>query len=116
MKCLRIPGVEDSMMVNDFVCLRCGRGQSTSVVKITKFERDDSGQGKHKVHVKWCLRPEETKAGRQPFHDVNELVVSDRETMEEWKNVVGNCNVLSLEDEIKRGGGGVVDAHHYKTP
>ena len=111
---LSILGSEERMSVDSFVRLRCG--QSTAVVRITKIDVDCSGKEKHKVHVQWCYRPEETKAGRQPFHGESELLISDRETVEDWTSVLGTCNVLTVEESMRRRDGSAYFwRFHYQT-
>ena len=112
-KRLLIRGSEERMSVDSFVRLRCG--QSTAVAKITKIERDSSAQQKHKVHVRWCYTPEETKAGRQPFHGENELLISDKETVEDWTSVLRTYKVLTLEDSIRLNDGCSFWRFHYET-
>ena len=111
---LSILGSEVTMSVDSFVRLRCG--QSTAVVRIRNIEVDCSGKEKHKVHVQWCYRPEETKSRRQPFHGDNELLISDRETVEGWRSVLGTCSVLTLEEAIRRrDGSSYFWRFHYQT-
>nr|GMC89802.1 chromatin remodeling protein EBS-like [Ipomoea batatas] len=66
------------------------------VAIIQKIEADN--RNNVNVHVRWYYRPEETKRGRQKFHGIRELMLSDHYDVQSAETIERKVTVHTFKD------------------
>ncbi|PWA62215.1 bromo adjacent homology (BAH) domain, Zinc finger, RING/FYVE/PHD-type [Artemisia annua] len=72
-----------------------GKNQAPYVARVQRFEGD--AEGNVKAIVIWYYRPEETIAGRKPFHGKKELFSSDDVDSQSADKILDKCIVHSYK-------------------